>query len=76
MIFGKTENHKLVFPKNKKAEKEIQSNVQIKESPEKPDPISPKPLTAGQEIEKKNKKAFDEAAREMKMVGESKRQRK
>ena len=55
MIFGKTENHKLVFPKNKKIKQENQSNVQIKESSEKAPLVAPKPLTAGQEIEKKNK---------------------
>lgn len=72
MIFGKTENHKLVFPKEKKDKQPVQSQVQQKATPA----AEEKPLTPSEEITKNNLKIYADADREMKIVGESKLQRK
>ena len=72
MIFGKTVNHKLVFPKDNKKTKLDQvdtPNVASSKTNET------KPLTVKQEIEKNNTKIFDDAIRVMKLEGESKKQR-
>lgn len=65
MIFGKTPNHKLVFPKdNKKAKQPAQSQVQKKDAPPA-EAKEVKPLTASEEITANNSKIYKDAAKEM-----------
>lgn len=47
MIFGKTENHKLVFSKDKKAKQPKQSSAQAEPEVK---PVEKKPLTPKEEI--------------------------